>query len=359
MKLPLPRLLLALCSLTAATAAEPTLKIGDPAPKLQTGRWIQGEPVKDFEKGKAYIVEFWATWCGPCRVTIPHLNELAEKFKDKGLIVIGQDVWEQDEDAVEPFVKKMGNKMTYRVALDDKSDGSKGKMADTWMKAADQNGIPAAFIVDTTGHIVWINHPMKLNDETITRVLNGTFDAKAAAAAADAERQQEVQLQEAWQAIVRAMKAKEWDTATEKLTAFAKLLPEEQKPGLDAVRLDISLGKKDYPGAYDLIRKISDARKDSPMVQNELAWRILTDAQFEKRDLELAETLATQANTATEGKDPSILDTLARAKFMRGDKAEAVKLQEKALSLADDDDAKKRLQATLDSYRKGQLPETE
>jgi thiol-disulfide isomerase/thioredoxin len=358
MKLPLPRLLLALCSLTVATAAEPTLKIGDPAPKLQTGPWIQGEPVKDFEKGKAYIVEFWATWCGPCRVTIPHLNELAEKFKDKGLIVIGQDVWEEDEDAVAPFVKKMGNKMTYRVALDDKSDGSKGKMATTWMKAADQSGIPSAFIVDTTGHIVWIDHPMKLNEETITRVLNGTFDAKAAAAAAAAERQLEAQLQEAWQTVAKAMKAKEWDTATEKLTAFAKLLPEEQKPGLDAVRLDISLGKKDYPGAYDLIRKISDARKDNPMVQNELAWRILTDPQFEKRDLELAETLATQASTAAEGKDPSILDTLARAKFMRGDKAEAVKLQEKAVSLADED-AKEMLQATLDSYRKGELPKDE
>ena len=41
-----------------AGAAEPVLQVGDPAPKLQTGKWVQGEPVKEFEKGKAYLVEF-------------------------------------------------------------------------------------------------------------------------------------------------------------------------------------------------------------------------------------------------------------------------------------------------------------
>ena len=47
-------------STTLALPAQRTLKVGDPAPKLQTGKWIQGEPVKSFEKGKAYLVEFWA-----------------------------------------------------------------------------------------------------------------------------------------------------------------------------------------------------------------------------------------------------------------------------------------------------------
>src|SRR5436190_22041055 len=134
-------------------AASATLNRGDPAPKLQTGTWVQGEPVKDFEKGKAYIVEFWATWCGPCRVSIPHLNEIHNKFKDKNLVVIGQDCFERDESLVKPFVKKMDDKMTYRVALDDKQVSDKGKMAETWMEAAGQNGIPSAFLVDTKGVI--------------------------------------------------------------------------------------------------------------------------------------------------------------------------------------------------------------
>jgi len=159
--------------MTFGLTAAPTLKVGDPAPKLQTGKWVQGEPVKDLAKGKAYVVEFWATWCGPCRASIPHLNETYNKFKDKGLIVIGQNCWERDDSLVEPFVKKMGDKMTYRVALDDKSSDKAGEMAKTWMEAAGRNGIPSAFLVNTKGVIAWIGHPMALKEDTIEDALAG------------------------------------------------------------------------------------------------------------------------------------------------------------------------------------------
>src|SRR5438270_4074430 len=129
MKQNLLRLLASVAIVAAAaqmSVCAADLKVGDPAPKLQVAKWVQGDPVKAFQKGKAYIVEFWATWCGPCRVSIPHLNEIHNKFKDKGLIVIGQDCWETDESKVQPFVKKMDDKMTYRVALDDKEGNEKG-----------------------------------------------------------------------------------------------------------------------------------------------------------------------------------------------------------------------------------------
>ncbi len=158
---------------TFPVAAAVTLKVGDQAPKLQPSKWVQGEPVKEFQKGKAYLVEFWATWCPPCRASIPHVNEIQKEFQSKGLIVIGQDCWERDDSLVAPFVKKMGDKMTYRVALDDKDGNSKGKMAETWMAAAGRDGIPSAFLVNTKGAISWIGHPMELKSDIIEAALAG------------------------------------------------------------------------------------------------------------------------------------------------------------------------------------------
>src|SRR5437588_12539911 len=73
---------LALVLAAPAARADGTLSVGDPAPKLQVKEFVKGDPVKELEKGKVYVVEFWATWCGPCRATIPHLTELAKEHKD-------------------------------------------------------------------------------------------------------------------------------------------------------------------------------------------------------------------------------------------------------------------------------------
>src|SRR5690242_16512330 len=81
--------------------ADEVLNLGDAAPTLTVSTWIKGDKFDKFEPGKTYVIEFWATWCGPCRVSIPHLTELAHKYKDQGVRVLGVDVWEHDISRVE------------------------------------------------------------------------------------------------------------------------------------------------------------------------------------------------------------------------------------------------------------------
>ena len=63
---------------------------GQPAPKLALKGWINAEPMTLKKlKGKIVVLDFWATWCGPCLASIPHTNELMEKYADKGVVIIG------------------------------------------------------------------------------------------------------------------------------------------------------------------------------------------------------------------------------------------------------------------------------
>ncbi len=351
-------LVLLLLSLGAAHVTAADLKVGDPAPKLQTGKWVQGEPVKNFSKDKAYIVEFWATWCGPCKASIPHVNELYQKYKDKGLVVIGQNCWERDESQVASFVKQMGEKMTYRVALDDKSSNTNGAMAATWMEAAGQNGIPAAFLVNKQGLIAWIGHPMTLKNVVIEQVLDGSYDVAKAAAEYTSRQEREAQVMKLSRQLGEQLRSKQWEKAESSLAELRKVLPEDEREGLDLVRVQILLGKADLEGAAKLSLKLSDAHQDDAMVQNQLAWTLVTQDGLKGSPLEAAAKIATRANEAAKGKDPAILDTLARAVFLQGNKTKATELQQKAVSLAEGD-LRDQLQKTLDSYKEGILPPAE
>lgn len=161
----------------APKAAEPTLKAGQPAPAFQVESFVKGDAFTSFEKGKVYVVEFWATWCGPCIAGMPHLSGLQREFRDKGVTIVGVNVWEDPEYTsdtlakVRSFVEKKGDMMEYAVAF----DGASKTMDTAWMKAAGRNGIPSAFVVDQSGTIAWIGHPASL-DMVLDEVTRGVWD---------------------------------------------------------------------------------------------------------------------------------------------------------------------------------------
>jgi thiol-disulfide isomerase/thioredoxin len=154
-----PAALLLGLSLALLSGCGASLGVGDPAPPLAVSKWLSGEPVASLQVGKVYVIEFWASWCGPCRMVIPHVSELQKKYPK--VVFIGVNVWEQVPAQGEAFAKSQGDRMDYRVAQDDVSGGlDKGKMALQWLKAAKQKGIPCAFVVNDDGKIAWIGHPM-------------------------------------------------------------------------------------------------------------------------------------------------------------------------------------------------------
>jgi thiol-disulfide isomerase/thioredoxin len=158
------------------------LNVGDKAPAIKAERWVKGAPVKAFEKGSVYVVEFWATWCPPCERSIPHLTELQQKHK--GLTVIGVAASEHKETTgadrrlaeLERWVRAKGDQMRYTVAY----EGDK-QMYREWMSAAGQTGIPCAFIVDGEGIITFIGFPSGSDfDGKVEQTLKATADKKQA-----------------------------------------------------------------------------------------------------------------------------------------------------------------------------------
>ena len=140
-------------------------KIGAVPPALTLTKTIQGLSTSELNweklKGKVVVLEFWATWCGPCVRSIPHLNDLAEQFKDRPVVFIS--VTSENEDVVRIFLKT--HTLKASVGIDD---------YEVLNKAFHVQGIPHAVIVDATGHIAAIAHPKEIAPKNLNEVLAGT-----------------------------------------------------------------------------------------------------------------------------------------------------------------------------------------
>jgi thiol-disulfide isomerase/thioredoxin len=165
----------------------PVLAVGDPAPGLDVQEFVRGQPVAGFARGTVFVVEFWKVGCPPCRVAIPHLNDLQAKYPAVAVISVG--VYTPAAENV-AYVKRAGEQMGYRVAVDRVPPGKDpytcGAMVQTWLEPAGEGGVPAAFVVDGRGRIAWVGHPLRLDEpeagRPLRQVVAGTWDLKAAAA---------------------------------------------------------------------------------------------------------------------------------------------------------------------------------
>lgn len=135
-------------------------RIGDVAPPLKMGAVVQGS-LKGYTPGRGAVIEFWAASCAPCVASLPHLNELAQQFKNEPIDFISIDTFEPVE-VVQRFLKE--HAMEGTVATDDQFATS---------SAYGIEATPTSILVSTDGRVVQVCHPKQVTASVIERLLAG------------------------------------------------------------------------------------------------------------------------------------------------------------------------------------------
>lgn len=297
------------------------LSIGSVAPPLTIAKWISGQPIDNFQSDQVYVVEFWATWCGPCRTSMPHISELQQKHGDK-VHFIG--ITDETEEIVNEFLaqeqspgKTWKEVVQYRLALDNAGAANRA-----YMQAAGEGGIPTAFIVGKDSHVEWIGHPMTI-DAPLEKVLDGTWDRQAEIT----RREQSQQLKNLSQQLQRLMQEKNWDQALALLDRLEEASGASAQ--ITAMRMAVLKSAGRTEDAAQQMTKLVEQEWSNAQLLNAVAWGIA--AEGEVGGLELAEKAALRSSELTDNKNGAILDTVARIYYEKGDLDKAIEWQKKAV----------------------------
>lgn len=223
-----------------------SLKPGDKVSleAVQETTWIQGEAPAEFKPGHVYIFECWATWCGPCIRSIPHLNKLHTKYADQDLHLQGMHIFEraEKEDALSKaklFVKKRGDEMRYPVAFAPRDSA----FVSHWVKPAKVRGIPAAFVV-MDGILRLQIHPARITEQLVESLLKGGDEAQAKLKALESSSAGSSPLQQKMNQFRIAASKGDTEAMASAMEELRQLNPPQSV--LDAAKVDLSLAKEDW-----------------------------------------------------------------------------------------------------------------
>jgi thiol-disulfide isomerase/thioredoxin len=164
------------------------LMVGDDMPALTIDKWMKGGPIDIHEKGKVYLIDFWAAWCGPCVASMPHLSELSKKYKDDGLVVIGatsDDKWGNSYDQASKFLNDSKGAYDYNFAWLAESYRKDHKyksiiynplITAVYDSAKYGYAFPQVFLVDRHGKIAFVGDGYSLQEDYIKTVLDDKHD---------------------------------------------------------------------------------------------------------------------------------------------------------------------------------------
>lgn len=158
----------------AEMASPPTLSVGDPAPPLHIAEWVRGPEVRRMERGTVYLIDFWATWCGPCIASMGRTSRLQDRHPDQ-LVVIALTSEDRGNGRAPILQYAQTHPGRTRIAIDRGS-----ATTDSYRRASREGGIPSAFVVDQQGRLAWIGHPADAAP-VVEALLDNKWDIESAA----------------------------------------------------------------------------------------------------------------------------------------------------------------------------------
>lgn len=185
--------------------------------------WLQGEPVKSWEKDHVYIFEFWATWCGPCLAAMPHMEELHQALSNTGRVhIVGVNVSDRKTpDELKKFLASRPKKVTYAIAV----DVNNARSSALWLNPLKVRGIPFVMAVKN-GKLIWKGHPVRLKEAMIREMLRPDFDAVAFNVDPEEKKRQE---RKAYIALHNSLKTLSEEQGVEAVVARISELKKENK----------------------------------------------------------------------------------------------------------------------------------
>lgn len=147
------------------------LSVGDKIPGIgDRATWLKGKEVRSFKEGKIYVIDLWATWCGPCIAAMPHVSKIADQYKEKDVIVLGLAFDPKAATPTNEFVDKNEKKIRYGICED-----IDGKLYYEYFQRLNLAGIPSILIVNRQGVLAWVGHPNNM-DQPLKEIVAGEYD---------------------------------------------------------------------------------------------------------------------------------------------------------------------------------------
>ncbi|MDG2022767.1 MAG: hypothetical protein P8J59_12545 [Phycisphaerales bacterium] len=321
--------------------------IGEAAPPPPTGTMIKGDSITGWNTTGPTILLFWSPFVGGTGAHLAQLGDVGAKSEKIETISIASGPRSRVEDMLDNLPGR--TPIAPRTILDDT-----GQWRQAFVEPLGLTTLPAVVALDASGEVVY-HGPMNTASIALAKISSNNWSSSSyrnSVLEYNARKQASIALNEMRGRVRRGQ------ATPEEAIALAEELIEldPRNGGRQVSKFDTLLTLAGRPDdAYAYGREIAERFPDNYLILNDLAWNTVSLPDVSRRDLDFALEMSRRANAIQGYADHSVLDTLARVWWMRGDADEAIRWQLKAVARAFGTWHGDSTRANLDAYTNGYL----